>query len=360
MLPFRLNRVDSDSISGMKNSIKKDPYLNASLDFHSGVLMAVDSLKKIGISLKVDVYDTKYQVSEVSKIIRNNDFENLDAVIGPLTPDNFKQAASALRKNNVPIVSPIGTNLELYDNVFQSKPQDDLLEKRIISYVKSDSLPHHVVIIADSKNMAVANELKREFNHSKIVFSRKNKEGKDENYVLVDDIRGALKTGKNIVFLETQNEGFASNATSILASLIQEENIEEKKEEISIVLVTTNYNRAFENDEISNEHLSKLQFHFASGSRNYSEDENNSFVKQYKQQYHTTPNGAAVKGFDLTMDVVLRLASSDDLYLSANEIPLTEYVENKFGYKKKLFGGYYNDAVYLLKHQDLTIVEVKQ
>ena len=60
------------------------------------------------------------------------------------------------------------------------------------------------------------------------------------------------------------------------------------------------------------------------------------------------------------MDVVLRLVSSDDLYLSVNQAPLTEYLENKFAYKKKLFGGYSNEAVYLLKYQDLTIVEIKQ
>ena len=60
------------------------------------------------------------------------------------------------------------------------------------------------------------------------------------------------------------------------------------------------------------------------------------------------------------MDVVLRLVSSEDLYASVNKVPLTEYLENKFAYKKKLIGGYYNEAVYLLKHQDLTIVEVKQ
>ena len=60
------------------------------------------------------------------------------------------------------------------------------------------------------------------------------------------------------------------------------------------------------------------------------------------------------------MDVVLRLVSSENLYISVNNAPLTEYIENKFGYKKKLYGGYYNDTVYLVKHQDLTIVEVKQ
>jgi hypothetical protein len=48
------------------------------------------------------------------------------------------------------------------------------------------------------------------------------------------------------------------------------------------------------------------------------------------------------------------------LYASINKAPLTEYVENKFAYKKKLFGGYYNDTVYLVKYDDLNIVEVKQ
>lgn len=359
MLPFRINRVDFDSISGAKKSIKNDPYLDASLDFYSGVLIAIDSLKKMGLSLKVDVYDTKYEVSEVLNIINNNDFESVDAVIGPLTPNNFDKVASELRSYNTPIVSPIGTNLKLYDNVFQTRPSDDLLRNRIVNYVKADSLKSNIIIISDSKNEAVSNTLKREFIYAKQIFSRKNEEGLDANYVLVDDIKDKLKPGNNIVFLETQNDGFASNVTSILASLIQKENKEEKLEAVDIVLVTSNINSAFESDDINNTHLSKLQFHYASTSKTYNEEENNSFVKTYERLYNITPNKRAVKGFDLTMDVVLRLVTSENLYMSVNNAPVTEYVENKFGYKKKLLGGYYNDTVYLVKHQNLTIVEVK-
>ncbi|MEW4922986.1 LysM peptidoglycan-binding domain-containing protein [Algibacter sp. 2305UL17-15] len=359
LLPFRLNKVEFDSISEIKRSIEKDPYLDASLDFYSGVLMAIDSLKKLGVSLKLDVYDTKYQTTAVSRILSDNDFENVDAVIGPLTSKNFDIVASELRKYNVPVVSPIGTDLKLYDNVFQSRPSDDLLKSKIINFVKSDSLPKNIVIIADSKNMAIANELKREFNASTIVYSRKNKEGKDEYFVTKEDIEAALKPGENIVFLETQSEGFASNATSILASSIQKENKEEKEEEINIVLATTRFNGAFEGDEINNTHLSKLQFHFATSSKSYSEDDNNIFVKNYDRVYNVTPSRRAVKGFDLTMDVVLRLVTSEDLFMSVNNAPLTAYVENKFAYKKKLFGGYYNDAVYLVKYDDLKIVEVE-
>ncbi len=360
MLPFRMHRVDFDSISDAKKSLKKDPYLNVSLDFHSGVLMALDSLKTLGISLKVDVYDTRYEVSEVSRIIRENDFENIDAVIGPLTPASFNKVASELEKYNTPVISPIGTKLKLHDNVFQSRPSDDLLKNKVINFAKSDSLIGNIIVIADTKNVATANELKREFNIAKLVYSRKSKEGEDEFFVTKEDIEGALKPGKNLVFLETQNEGYASNATSVLASLNNKVDPESTEEPSEIVLVTTNINSAFEGDQINNTHLSNLQFHFATASKEYNENDNNAFVEKYDKLYNITPNKRAVRGFDLTMDVVLRLVSSDDLYTSVNNAPLTEYVENKFAYKKKLFGGYYNDSVYLVKYDDLTVVEVKQ
>jgi len=361
MLPFRLNRVDFQSKEDTKKSITKDAYLNVSLDFHSGVLLAIDSLKTLGVSLRVDVYDTKNEVSEVSKIINENDFEMVDAVIGPLTPNTFEKAASELRRYNVPVVSPIGLNLKLYDNVFQSRPPSDKLKKTIVNYVKVDTLLNNIVIISDSKHAEVSNDLKREFNHARQVFSRKNKKtGKDEFYVTKQDIEDVLEPGKNTVFFETKDSGFVSGVTSVLASLIKEKNVETKTEVLEITLVTTDMNDAFTGDGVSNEHLSKLQFHYATTSKSYNETDNSAFVKRYKKLYSTTPNRAAVKGFDLTMDVVLRLVTSEDLYMSVNRAPLTEYIENKFAYKKKLFGGYYNDTVYLVKYQDLTIVEVKQ
>ena len=322
--------------------------------------MALDSLKTLGISLKVDVYDTKHELGQVKQIINENDFENVDAVIGPLTPGNFNEVASELRKYNTPVISPIGMNLKLYDNVFQSRPSNDLLKKKIVNFVRADTLASHIIIISDTKNETVSNDIKHEFNYAKQIHSRKDKEGVDKYFVSKGDIQNELKPGKNIVFLETQDTGFASNVTSILASLIQKENRQERKEAIDIVLVTTKINSAFKDDEINNTHLSNLQFHFATMSRVYNENDNNAFVKKYNQIYNVTPNNRAVKGFDLTMDVVLRLVSSEDLYLSVNEALLTEYVENKFAYKKKLFGGYYNDTVYLVKYDNLTIVEVKQ
>ena len=128
-------------------------------------------LKKLGISVKVDVYDTENRLSEVAHIINTNNFENVDAVIGPLMPKNLEKVASELRVFNVPVVSPITKNVKLYENVFQSRPSEELLESKIINYIKANSLGKHIIIIADMKHRAKSERLRREFVNASQLYS---------------------------------------------------------------------------------------------------------------------------------------------------------------------------------------------
>ncbi|MGB6268436.1 MAG: LysM peptidoglycan-binding domain-containing protein [Olleya sp.] len=352
MLPFKLNKINSDSIYDTKKAIKTDRYLSTSLDFYSGVKIALDSLASLGVNLKVDVYDTENRESKVASIIRSNSFDGVDAIVGPVMPKLFNAAAVGLKSKNIPLVSPITKTVDLGENVFQSIPSEKLLQDKVINYFKADSTSHFI-IVSDLKNKPTSDALKKTFTRASVVMSRKvAKTGADAYYILDQDIVNVLKPGKNIVFLETTNAGFVSNVSSILNSII--------KPGTSVILTTTDKSKAFEDDEVRNTHLSNLNFTYASINKSFSEDDSNSFAKRYKALYNETPNPYAVRGFDITMDVVLRLVTSEDLYLSVNESPLTSYVENKFAYKKKLFGGYFNDTVYLVKYQDLKIVEIKQ
>ena len=362
LLPFRLQRIEADSTKEAKQLIEKDPYLGLSLDFHTGVLMALDSAKQLGISTKLDVFDTKARISEVSNILSTNNFSNYDAVIGPITADNFERAASTLKSDNVPVVSPVTKPKNLYSNVIQTIPSNELLRRKIINYVKADTLEKHIIIISDAKNKQVSNLLKAEFPLAQQVFSRKDKDGKEAYYIMKDDIEKVLKEGRNIVFLETANQGFVSNVTSVL-SAYNGKSVNVKPEmplERDIVLMTTNKNRAFDSKNISNYDLSNLKFHYPSVNRSCDHKDTNSFIKAYSKKYHSAPNRYAIRGFDLTMDVLLRLATEDDLYKASDVEVATEYVENKFQYAKKLFGGYYNEAAYIIKHEDLKLIEVSQ
>lgn len=352
MLPFRLNKIDTDSVSDAKKTIKTDPYLGMSLDFYSGAKIALDSLSALGVNLKVDVYDTENRESKVLSIVQSDAFNDVQVVIGPVMQKSFNTAATALKSKNIPLVSPITKTVDIQDNVFQSRPNEDLLKDKVLNYFKNDSTSHFI-IVSDMKNKVTADALKKTFPKASIVITRKEtKTGKDAYYVLDQDMVNVLKPGKNVVFLETENPGLVSNVSSILNSKI--------KPNLSIVLTTTDKTNAFEDDEVRSTHLSNLGFTYASINKSFSEDENNSFTKRYIAEYNETPNTYAVRGFDLTMDIVLRLVTSDNLYDSVNQTPLTTYVENKFAYKKKLFGGYYNNTVYIVKYQDLKIVEVKE
>ena len=84
LLPFRLNKIISDSLTLKQQEIKRNRLMSLSLDFYSGLLMATEFAKDKGISLQLDVFDTQYNTTTVSDIIKDNTFDTFDAVVGPL------------------------------------------------------------------------------------------------------------------------------------------------------------------------------------------------------------------------------------------------------------------------------------
>ena len=86
-----------------------------------------------------------------------------------------------------------------------------------------------------------------------MIFSRKNKKNPKEDgfFIYPTDLENVFTAGKTIVFLETGSNSFASSVISMLNGLIEDE--------IEIVLVTLNKNRAFEGKNIDNYHLSNLK-----------------------------------------------------------------------------------------------------
>jgi hypothetical protein len=149
MLPFQLNKIDFDSIDKTKERMKNNKLLSVVLDYHVGVLMALDSAKQLGISTDLKVFDTKYQPSEIRRILETNNFTDYDAVIGPMNVDGFDRVARTLQSYGTPVIAALNKPKSLYTNVFQTIPQESLLEKSMIDFIKSDSLNSRIVVISD-------------------------------------------------------------------------------------------------------------------------------------------------------------------------------------------------------------------
>ncbi len=350
MMPYRLNRIDIDSVKETKAMIKNSRLLSIVLDFHIGVTMALDSAKQLGISTDLKVLDTQYQPATTRELLTDNDFSDYDAVIGPMEEKSFDRVALALRKDRIPVIAAMNKPKEVYNNVFQTIPEDKLLRKAMIDFVKADSLKTKVVIISDQAHRASSEALKGEFANSKLIFSRKTKKNpKDAFFIYPTDLENVFTAGKTIVFLETSSNSFASSVISMLNGLIVDKT--------EIVLATLDKNKAFEGKDIDNNNLSNLKFHYPSVNKDFDETKSNAFARAYRKEYGVSPSKYVARGFDITLDILMRLASEDNLYEASSDMIETEYIENKFRYNKSLFGGYVNEAVYIVKYDELRIVK---
>ena len=83
-----------------------------SLEFYEGFLLALDTLKKMGISVNLNVFDTKRSQHEVSKILDSKSIEVSELMVGPFIFDEIKPVAQFAAKNNINFVSPIYSNKE--------------------------------------------------------------------------------------------------------------------------------------------------------------------------------------------------------------------------------------------------------
>jgi len=346
MLPYNLSKINRDSISNAKELIQKDRVLRISLDFYSGALMATERAKELGISTNLRVYDTQNNSGKVSQTIAANDFRNVDAVIGPLLQATSEEAASSLMSLKIPVISPM-TNRELKSlpNLYQSRPSDDMLREAMIKYLQSNSQGKNVIIVADGASSSIKNKLTSALPSARILNPQSNNVTESSLASVID------KSRENWVILESENIALLGSATSALNRLARNNRI---------TLLTTYKNNTFESDAVSNEHLGELKFHFPSEYKEFDESVTDSFIDAYKTKYGYIPNKYTVRGYDLTLDVLLRLAAMGSMEESVNANIITEYVENKFLYKPKTNGGFYNDAIYIMQlNKDLTLSVAK-
>ncbi len=84
-----------------------------------------------------------------------------------------------------------------------------------------------------------------------------------------------------------------------------------------------------------------------------------SFSKRYEKRFGSLPDRYAVRGFDLTYDLLLKLAYKNNFMEVSKFIGETEYSGNKFNYEKDATSGYFNQASYIMTFEDLRIKEVQ-
>jgi hypothetical protein len=345
LLPFNIAKVQNDTVNTIADRLKKDKFLNMTLDFYSGAVMAIDSAKQLGISVDVSVFDSEEtkNSSNVGKLIADNQLATFGSVIGPFYQANVEKTAELLSANQVAVISPLSKEVgKSYPNLFQTITSPNLIRTAIFDFMRSKK--GNIIAVVDKKKVSV----------KKYIFENQ----KDVRFAALDatgalnalSLKGLLVKNKiNYVVMETANTSMIKATMTALLSVQQWFNVQ---------LVILEPNETLNTDEIEFTDLVKLKLMYPSMTRENSNTEAMLFEKNFKLINKVTPNSFAIRGFDVTFDALMRLSQPNGFFESANQV--TEQVESKFDYFKNETGGFANKGLYILYYDaDLTVKEAK-
>lgn len=108
-------------------------------EFYEGFLLAVDSLKKSGLSVDLRVYDTERDTNKTKRIMRDLATVNPDIIIGPVYPEDVQIAGRFAAFRNVPLVSPMSTRTSLVENnpfIIQAVPSRQSESYAMANYIR--------------------------------------------------------------------------------------------------------------------------------------------------------------------------------------------------------------------------------
>jgi len=342
LLPFNVSKIEGDTVNSMAMRLKKDKFLNMTLDFYAGALMAIDSAKTLGLDIDVNIFDSQEtkSSSNVAYLIKNNDLEDSDAIIGPFYQSNVEKAAEILLPNQVPVISPLSKDLGVsYANIFQSIPAPEAVKNAMFDYMRSKG--GNIVAVVDKKKGSVIQFIKE--NHKDVQFSTLTANGG----VSAENLKSLFVKDKiNYVVMETGNTGMIKSTIAAMLSAMATYKVQ---------LVILEPNETLDTDEINFLNLTKLKLMYPSVTRENKSQEALIFEKEFRKKNKIYPSIFATRGFDITFDTMLRL-SQDKKYQETIDATATEQIDNKFEFYKKENGGYTNKGIYILYYDtDLTI-----
>jgi LysM repeat protein/ABC-type branched-subunit amino acid transport system substrate-binding protein len=344
LLPFNISKIESDTINSTQARLKKDKFLNLTLDFYSGALMAIDSAKVLGMNVDIKILDSQEtkNSSNVAALVQQNNLQNMDAIVGPFYQSNVEKLAELLESTKTPVISPLSKEIgKKYPNLYQSMPSAEFLRNSIFDFMKAKN--GNIIAVVDTKKGSVKQYIQEMQPNVRIA-------GLSEKGTFVADSLKVLfrKDKLNYVVLASESTGMILATTNAMLAA---------QKDYQVQLVILEQNDTFDFEEISLTRLTKLKLLYPSLSRPNESDEANQFDVKYKKVNKIIPNQYAIRGFDITFDTLLRL-SQDNTFEETIQTSPSEQIENKFNYVQNATYGYTNNGIYILYYDtDLTIKE---
>ena len=381
MLPFYLNEnsqrsyIDSSRVDVRGKKIYKEVFqpddwiYEASLPFiemYEGMLIAIDSLRALGLQVEVNVSDTGADSSTVDRLISSGRLRNADLIIGPVYSYNLERVASYASQFDIPVVSPVQLRdqnvLEGNPNLFRVCPSSGVAQDVIVREVSSHPASNVIFIYSDSlmnssqtaafwEKLTAA--LSQDVDTGGTLLTPLYYTGiipRYDTYRAVASLETMMKSDReNIIILGTTLTPKVSAALSTLHTLSRRYNI-----------IVLGYPEIGTLETIDLRYFYDLEMMIPSESYiDYTKPSTEVFLKTFRKKFMTEPpaESFAWRGFDMAFYFIGGLALEGRSFIRRPWSFNPALLSHDFGFRRDSTGnGYENKNMYLLKYKkDMTV-----
>lgn len=297
MMPLQLwntANIDPEGITADPPKAEFPQKPKASVEFYEGALMAIDSMRKIGMKLNVWVYDVDdLDSGKTAKMLAQPEFATMDLIIGPFSPAPFDEIADFALAHKIAIVSPVSAaNRVLFKNptALKTLPSSTTQMEELAIHIDNERKEDNVIMIASGmlKERKMNMAFKDKMNAVRVAA------GKDSIFVATgfSGVEGKLVKDKmNVIVIPSMSQAYVTDLLRNLAGLTE-------KYKITVYGLPS----WMEFDNLDPEYMQSLNMHFASPYYvDYDQAASKNFILKYRASFGGDPTTYAFAGFDVTL-----------------------------------------------------------
>jgi LysM repeat protein/ABC-type branched-subunit amino acid transport system substrate-binding protein len=329
-------------------------------EFYEGFLLAVDSLKKAGLSVNLHVFDTERDTSKTKRILRELGQIQPDMVIGPVYAEDVNIAGRFARFQNIHLLSPLSTRQSLVNNnsnIIQLFPSRQAESYAMANYLRQFK-KGRIILISGTDQVSAENS--RKFRESLMANMPVNENSEPlffKDFRLNDSLLSKLgtilsKEEENLLVVFSDSE---PDVNSLVSRLIQRVSL------YPVVLFGMPSWQGFSTD-LNFFHTLKLHL-ITPFYTDFSNQQVRKYLKKSRNHYGYEPYEVyslgynfSMLGYDIGLYFLTALKQYGRNFMPCNEQLITEQLLTRYHFTKTPNGGYVNNNFNLIYYSpDYTI-----
>lgn len=332
------------------------PPTERALNYMHGVEMAIDSLKKLGVSTNVFVYDTKRDSVTVNKILQKLEFLDMDIIYAPFFEHEIAPVLRYAKGKKVLVVNVVPQRDEILggnQNIVNSLPTSETQVEYLGTYLVNNYPEANIIAMRNNQNR-VDVALYNTFQNAYKKALKQNNIAKDSALKatmltnLNDLTAKFVKDKHNIVVVPSKDLRYVSDFMTKMNGVDNSRTYNDYK----ITVVGLEDWLSFNNIDLN--YLIKFNTMFSTSSYvDYNSNDVKRFQLKYREEYNYDPNRYSFAAFETVLYHTYVFAISGRSYVQAYPKMKHSGMHINFDFQRKHFNsGFVNKAVTIVGFDD--------